>query len=731
MAGSKVETKTNNTTSGTSVAITFDTAPSAGETVQLTVITASNQNPQVPPGFNLIRQRNQNGVDLTVFAKVAKSGASATYTVTHGTAGSALIADRITGLSGDRPWDFIALADNGTDSNVTSLGTGTTGSIPDDTSFICVAVAVRLNSPGTVSWTTAGADAQIAIGGTSANVGTVATGSNSVTSTGTKTDTASWSSTTRAAAVIIAYRETDAPATDAYRDAVMADTPSEFWRLGDPVSPNHAGAWNDAVSGTLLPSAGSPTFGATSLLSAISDTAVTFDGTDDDFNDNGQTGAETAGLDGAYVGHGSVEFWVKANASRDTADTLVAFGFTFHGLVAWQWNASGEYQLHWRRSGGIGFSQAMWNPTTGDIDHVVVVTDATSMRIYRNGALSTTITTDAQTQQDHRWAIMGRNKGGTAWWTGELDEVALYRTPLTVTRILAHYNAGTGAGGSPQTISVGAAAESEAAVAVATVPGAVTITVTVANETEAAQAVAADATISIAVGAAAESETANTVAVATVVSIAVGAAAETETAQTVTPDLGGGAQSITVGIASEVEAAQTVTVQSTVTVAVGAAAEVEAAEPVTVETTVTVTVGAAAEVETAGTVTPIAGTVTITVGAASETETAQTVEPVLAGGPQTIVVAAALETETAQTVAVVSVISIAVGAAAETETAGAVGAVPGEVLVAVGTATETETARTVTASTTGQTFWSKNPVAYTKNPVAYTKVGPDDDPPWD
>jgi hypothetical protein len=434
------EVKTGATASGSSVTVTFDTAPAAGETVVLAVGMGSNVDARTPAGFNRVRIRDQTGVDVFLFSKVAKTGASAAYTILFGsTAGGAVVGMVVSGLNGDRPWDVGA--DDGTDSNVTSQVTGTTATTQDADSFLVSVVGVRSNSPGTVSWTSATAQGQVATGGSGSDVGTVAVGTRSVTSTGTQSDTASWSTGNRAAALIVAFRESEGPPTDAYRDEIMADSPSEYWRMGDPVSPPWVAAWNDAVSGTSLKANGAPTFGATSLLSQVSDTALTFDGTDDELTDEGVPSTPVAGLDGDYVGVGSVEFWTQANASRDASDTLIAVGFTYSGLVAWQYDASGFYQLHWRDDTGSGQSAQMWNPTTGDVDHVVVVTDATSMRIYRNGDLYETITTNAQTEQDHRWCSMGRNKGGTAWWTGTADEVALYRTALTQTRIQAHYDA--------------------------------------------------------------------------------------------------------------------------------------------------------------------------------------------------------------------------------------------------------------------------------------------------
>jgi hypothetical protein len=36
------------------------------------------------------------------------------------------------------------------------------------------------------------------------------------------------------------------------------------------------------------------------------------------------------------------------------------------------------------------------------------------------------------------------NGGGTSWWPGEIDEVAVYDYALSAARIQAHYKVGTG-----------------------------------------------------------------------------------------------------------------------------------------------------------------------------------------------------------------------------------------------------------------------------------------------
>jgi hypothetical protein len=74
---------------------------------------------------------------------------------------------------------------------------------------------------------------------------------------------------------------------------------------------------------------------------------------------------------------------------------------------------------------------------------VAVTYDGTNVRVYLNGTLQdTTASSRTVPNGTAAMAIGDYPPGGGAAFNGRIDEVAVYTSALTQTRIQAHYNAG-------------------------------------------------------------------------------------------------------------------------------------------------------------------------------------------------------------------------------------------------------------------------------------------------
>jgi hypothetical protein len=247
-----------------------------------------------------------------------------------------------------------------------------------------------------------------------------------------------------------------------YRDAVLADTPRAYYRLGEKpksggVVATAADSSGNGFTGTVLDastnhtsqiggtSTGAPAFGAASPLLADPDTACDFsNGTVD--ND--------AGVIDCGTGHGltgttsfSVEFWAKIPTATATTQFYVYLrdntGATNNGFVVESdipfLNITAGSTLN--PSGTLSIKDGRWH-------HVVFV--------YNQSALTGQTYIDGVNVDDRavssftfpttsRISIGGDARPGTLNYqcACALDEVAIYNTALTAARVLAHYNAGT------------------------------------------------------------------------------------------------------------------------------------------------------------------------------------------------------------------------------------------------------------------------------------------------
>ncbi len=238
-------------------------------------------------------------------------------------------------------------------------------------------------------------------------------------------------------------RITVASSAGAYSDAVNADSPTLFWRLGEDARSTIAAD----SGGNLNPGEvkGGTDFGATGQTS--DDTAANFDGsTANVVTQNPVDGPTTY----------SVEAWFKTTTTE--GGKIIGFGNNRTGLdFGGNPTLSGNYDrnVYMSNNGTLtfgtydsGFNTVSTPASYNDGQwHQVVGTQSASsgttiyvdgVRISRNG------NGGSQSYQGY-WRVGGDNLGGwpngptRSFFTGTIDDVAVYPTALSTARVAAHY----------------------------------------------------------------------------------------------------------------------------------------------------------------------------------------------------------------------------------------------------------------------------------------------------
>jgi hypothetical protein len=253
----------------------------------------------------------------------------------------------------------------------------------------------------------------------------------------------------------------------AFTGPERAGLPKTYLRFNDParypaVNSGTLGSVADAtlvltsniISGPLSPTY--PGFESTN-------TALPLDGIKQFADFNNPSGLNTSGQI-------TLEAWVKPGASQGATARIISHGpqtptsFPGQGLPGSVTNTS-EVFLRVDNSGAnytVGSAQyddgtattnihaATFPVPGGDLGgaswvHLAGTYDGTNWRLYRNGALVATQASGvgALVVNDADWAIGSTGNGWADAFAGSIDEVAIYGTALSASKIQSHYNAGT------------------------------------------------------------------------------------------------------------------------------------------------------------------------------------------------------------------------------------------------------------------------------------------------
>ncbi|MDT0156342.1 PKD domain-containing protein [Microbacterium sp. ARD32] len=227
----------------------------------------------------------------------------------------------------------------------------------------------------------------------------------------------------------------------AYADEVLADGPSLYWRFNQPDPRIDWAGSNNAVTRAGYSAS------SDSAISGEAGGSATFDGSRQGFAASSKTVAAPA----AY----SVELWFKANSGA--TGKLIGYGSASTG-------DSGSYDRHVYLTSdgrlvygnypsavrtvstptGTSYADASWH-------HVVATQSAEGMALYVDGELAANdpSTTTAQSYLGY-WRIGGDNLSGwpsdpsSDYFSGKIDEVAVYSGALTAQQVDRHYALGIG-----------------------------------------------------------------------------------------------------------------------------------------------------------------------------------------------------------------------------------------------------------------------------------------------
>lgn len=219
--------------------------------------------------------------------------------------------------------------------------------------------------------------------------------------------------------------------TTVYQAAVLADSPSVYYRLGESASPcvpdAGAGGVNLTVSGSL-------TFAQAGAFAGDTNTSVLFPGTATNFLQTVTSPGSAYDLgDGPFT----LECWFKLAATLTLMDI---FGKQGTGCYVVRLDASGHVVVP---ASGIGNCFVTTGTITDTNWHHLVVTRvaATQPVVYLDGT-SMPGTYTARTFADSTSQFDVGRSGTANYFHGQIQDVAIYKSSLSSTRVTAHYNAG-------------------------------------------------------------------------------------------------------------------------------------------------------------------------------------------------------------------------------------------------------------------------------------------------
>ena len=205
-----------------------------------------------------------------------------------------------------------------------------------------------------------------------------------------------------------------------YVVTVQADSPVAYWRLDDT-----GASIADAVGPHVGTLSGTATQGVPGALGGGTDKAIDFDGSTASVN------VPISALGPTWT----LEAWLKTSTLADGHIVEMA-------PVAFQITASGNLQASVTGVGTVttvvaspGLADGLWH-------YVAVSDDGSNVNLYVDGYLrASTTTLGSSATLTGSTIYIARASVGGGYFTGTLDEVAVYNTALSPSRILAHFQA--------------------------------------------------------------------------------------------------------------------------------------------------------------------------------------------------------------------------------------------------------------------------------------------------
>lgn len=427
-------TTANNT--GTLTAA-YSQAPTAGNllTMGVSVVSDTSSTCTTPTGWTAGPvgggYANLEWARIFLFWKVA-TGSDAAPSLTFNQApnygGKATIEEwaSSTGWSGSPHDADSAVGVN----NQNSTAAGTCDSGPVTTTapgFVWSFMGAFVSAAKTLTW----GGGSVSSSGSCATFNQVATAVQSPGTAGTYTPTLSFAASASTwyvgATASMAFKTAVAAVVAPYPAAVLADSPLAYWRLGESSGTVAADSSANGRTGTYT---NSPTLAVAGALAGDSNTAVTFNGT----NNYADMGNPLA----FQINTASLEAWVKTTTPgtgyRGVLAKTSAYGIYLKDgvLITYDYGASVD------RSTGRNIADGLWHHVVLDVNSGVT----SGSTIYIDGVSVLAFTC---TVASHATALDVAAYSSANFMAGSVDECAFYGAPLGATRVAAHYAAAAAA----------------------------------------------------------------------------------------------------------------------------------------------------------------------------------------------------------------------------------------------------------------------------------------------
>lgn len=221
-----------------------------------------------------------------------------------------------------------------------------------------------------------------------------------------------------------------------YKETVLADSPAGYWRLGEASGTTAADSSGNGRSATYA----NVTLGATGLIANDSNTAATFNGTSSEVSRADETLFD-------LPGNFTLEAWIKPTAVGAARSILSKTEGEAWGL---ELTATNKVLFYFRTEAGEFPEVVGGSVVANNTYHVVVTKSSTTLILWVNGAkISEFATTKVPRNQAGKFRIGKFSNEVPQPFIGVIDEVAIYESALSETRIKAHYAVGTTKAGPP------------------------------------------------------------------------------------------------------------------------------------------------------------------------------------------------------------------------------------------------------------------------------------------
>ncbi len=212
------------------------------------------------------------------------------------------------------------------------------------------------------------------------------------------------------------------------RGPLTATTPSlvSFWRLNE-TSGTTADDANDVADGAYV---NGPTLNVAGIQTSDSDSAASFDGTNDHVS---VTPVSALNMTGGVT----LEAWIKPDALQGSM-------IRRNNSYELRTNSDGSVLFRvWIAKSVQSLSSSTGQVSTAKAQHVVGTYDGATMRIYVNGNQIASRAQSGSMTHDSNTLYFGFNDFSSTYFDGVLDDIAIYDTALDASTVAQHYNSGS------------------------------------------------------------------------------------------------------------------------------------------------------------------------------------------------------------------------------------------------------------------------------------------------